>query len=72
MRPLVSRCITAVTMAGVLAIVGASSGCGDQKTDNAPLDPEAQKVNEGVQGGMKEFMQNKTQPKSQPKNKTTK
>ena len=45
-------------------MAGASSGCGEQKTDNAPLDPEAQKVNEGVQGGMKEFMQSKTQPKT--------
>jgi hypothetical protein len=55
--------MTAVAMAGVLALVGASSGCGEQKTDNAPLDPEAQKINEGVQGGMKDFMQSKTQPK---------
>jgi hypothetical protein len=50
-------------MAGFFAMVGASSGCGEQKTDNAPLDPEAQKVNEGVQGGMKDFMQSKNQPK---------
>jgi hypothetical protein len=50
-------------MAGFLAMVGATSGCGESKTDNAPLDPEAQKINEGAQGGMKEFMQSKNQSK---------
>jgi hypothetical protein len=63
MRPLVTRCLTSAAIAGVLAMAGASSGCGEQKSDNAPLDPEAQKINEGVQDGMKGFMQSKTQPK---------
>jgi hypothetical protein len=55
--------LTAAAVAGFLAMVGATSGCGESKTDNAPLDPEAQKINAGVQDGMKGFMQSKTQPK---------
>ncbi len=49
-----------------LLTLGVTSGCGDTPT-NAPLTEEAKKVDQGVQNGMKDFMQQKTQSKAKTK-----
>jgi hypothetical protein len=68
MRTFASRALAALTLSGFLVGIGAWSGCGpDNSTSDAPLDPEAKKIDSGVQGGMKEFMQSKQQPKGKSK-----
>jgi hypothetical protein len=62
MRRVASRVMSTLTVAGYLAVIGASSGCGDDKTGNAPMDAETKKVDQGVQDNMKSFMQSKSQP----------
>lgn len=51
----------------VLPLLVASSGCGGDSGTNAPLDEATKKADQGVQDGMKAFMQQKTQPKSKSK-----
>ncbi len=65
MRRLGSRVLTTFAMLGFLVTIGAVSGCDSgNTTSDAPLDAEAKKLDSGVQGGMKEFMQSKQQHKA--------
>jgi hypothetical protein len=50
----------------LLPALGALSGCGDS-VGEAPLSEEAKKADQGVQDGMKAFMQQKSKPKSKSK-----
>ena len=48
--------------------LAALSGCGSSQTDSTiQASPEAKKADEGLRGGMKEFMQSKGKTKSQSK-----
>jgi hypothetical protein len=51
----------------MLLAAGALSGCGESSVSDAPLSEEAKKADQGVQDGMKAFMQQKTQPKAKSK-----
>jgi hypothetical protein len=51
-------------LAATLALSGCDSGNG---TSTAPMDEATKKVDTGVQGGMKDFMQSKQQPKAKAK-----
>lgn len=62
MRRIASRILTTLSVAGYLTVIGASGGCDGQQSADAPLDPEAKKVDQNIQDNMKSFMQSKTQP----------
>ncbi len=59
-----SRLLASFAVMGFVAMLGAASGCGEASTSNAPMDAETKKVDQGVQNGMKEFMQSKQQGKA--------
>lgn len=67
MHRTLSRLLTSFALVGFLAMIGAASGCGESSTSNAPMDEETKKVDQGVQNGMKEFMQSKQQGKGAAK-----
>lgn len=68
MQKIAGRGLSALTLSGFLVAMAAAAGCdGGTTISDAPLDAEAKKIDQGVQGGMKEFMQSKQQPK--PKSK---
>ena len=49
-------------------LLGTLSGCGDSKeTSEVTVTPEAKKADQGIQGGMKEFMESKNKTKGHPK-----
>jgi len=62
MRRLKIVSLGTLSLYSVLAL-GALSGCGDSGPD-APLSEEGKKATQGVQDGMKAFMQEKGQQKS--------
>ncbi len=62
-----SRVLATLSMAGGLALIGASSGCEGEKAANAPMDVETKKVDQNVQDNMKSFMQQKSQPPGKTK-----
>jgi len=48
--------------------LGALSGCDSSKSDGTTqVSPEAKKADEGLRGGMREFMQSKGKTKAQSK-----
>lgn len=67
MRIAVDRLLRATAPLGLAAFLFAASGCGDSQTSQVPPDEETKKIDQGVQNGMKEFMQSKTQSKTATK-----
>jgi hypothetical protein len=65
MRRLKIVSLGTLSLYGFLAL-GALSGCSDSATE-APLSEEAKKADQGVQDGMKAFMQEKSKGKAKTK-----
>lgn len=62
MRRIASRVLAMLSVAGFLTVIGASSGCDGQGSNDAPLDAETKKADQNIQDNMKAFMQSKSQP----------